>query len=244
MAGQGSADRKAGEPPLPGRSVLEGAFALLESLADTDETGLAALAASSGLPKTTAYRLLDQLVALGAVERRGTCYRTGSRMFRLGRGWQPHPGLRAAAQEPLRQLAGATGASVCLCVLREGRTMAAAGIPGIVDELAPVRAGATWPWTTAAGRLLVATGPKALLTGPLPPSWKRQAAEIQQNGVALDREELIPGVCCVAVPVAPPRGEVVGALCAMVEPERDLRRLTHIVTRAGRAIGAGLRQAC
>ncbi|MGW1072083.1 helix-turn-helix domain-containing protein [Streptomyces sp. NPDC002537] len=228
---------------MPGRSVLEGAFSLLESLAGREEAGLAALAADSGLPKTTAYRLLEQLIELGAVERRGTNYRTGARIFRLGHKWQPYPGLKAAARQPLRHLAGVTGASVGLCVLREGRTMAAAGISGVVDELAPLRAGVTWPWGTAAGKVLVATAPPTAPVGPLPTSWKREAAAIQESGVALDHEELVPGVCCVAAPVTLPRGEVVGALCAMVDPTQDLRRLTRFVTQAGRAVGAGLHAA-
>ncbi|WP_369394696.1 IclR family transcriptional regulator [Streptomyces sp. CG1] len=219
---------------------MEGAFALLETLAERNEAGLAALVAGSGLPKTTAYRLLEQLTELGAVERHGTCYRVGSRIFRLGRQWQPHPGLQAAARKPLQWLAGTTGASVCLCVLREGRTMAATGISGMVDELAPLQAGATWPWTTAAGKLLVATGPLAVPLGPLPTSWKREAAAIQESEVAVDHEGLIPGVCCVAVPVSLPRGKVVGALCAMVDPAQDLRRLARIVTQASRAVGAVL----
>ncbi|MFD0384920.1 helix-turn-helix domain-containing protein [Streptomyces stramineus] len=75
-----------------------GAFALLDALEEAREAGLTALAARSGLPKTTAYRLLEQLAELGAVERHGARYRPGPRLFRLGSAWQPHPALRAAAR--------------------------------------------------------------------------------------------------------------------------------------------------
>ncbi|MFD0384919.1 hypothetical protein ACFQ2B_29720 [Streptomyces stramineus] len=59
--------------------------------------------------------------------------------------------------------------------------------------------------------------------------------------MALDREGILAGVCCVAVPVATGRGETVGALCALVDPSCDMRRLADLVTRAGRAVNAGLR---
>src|SRR4029450_3123589 len=53
-----------------GRGVLDGAFAVLEAIADADGgLGLTALAGASGLAKTSAYRLAEQLVALGAVQR-------------------------------------------------------------------------------------------------------------------------------------------------------------------------------
>ncbi|MEU1167189.1 helix-turn-helix domain-containing protein, partial [Streptomyces sp. NPDC005921] len=80
--------------------MLEGAFALLGAVERAGEAGLTRLAAECGLPKTTTYRLLEQLVDLGAVERSRKGYRMGSRIFRLGQGWQPYPGRRAAAPWP------------------------------------------------------------------------------------------------------------------------------------------------
>lgn len=106
-----------------GRGVLEGAFALLNALQREQDAGVTALAAACGLPKTTAYRLLDQLVELGAVERSAGRYRIGPGMFRLGQGWQPHPGLRSAARKPLRRLTAVTGMTVALAVLHRGQTL-------------------------------------------------------------------------------------------------------------------------
>ncbi|MGK5734131.1 IclR family transcriptional regulator [Streptomyces sp. URMC 124] len=223
-----------------GRGVLEGAFALLEAVEAVGEAGLTALAARSGLPKTTAYRLLEQLAGLGIVEHHGSRYRMGPRLFRLGTGWQPHPGLRAASNGPMQRLTGVTGASVGLCVLREGRTMAVLGVAGMVEHLAPIRPGATWPWHAAAGKLVVATAPPKVPLDPLPKSWRREASAIRESGVALDREELVPGVCCVAAPVVTAGGGVVGALCAMVDPSCNMQQLGRAVTQAARAVSAGL----
>ncbi|MDX6354022.1 MAG: hypothetical protein QOF98_925 [Streptomyces sp.] len=225
-----------------GRGVLEGAFALLDTLEEAGEAGLTALASGSGLPKSSAHRLLEQLIALGAVERSGGVYRMGARVFRLGRTWQPYPGLLSAANGPVRRLAEATGSTVAICVMREGRTMAVAGVPGEVSELAPLRPGMTWPALTAAGKLLIATAPPDMPFGPLPASWRWTAREIREQGLAFDREELIPGVSCVAVPLLGPRGETVAGLTAMVPAGRDIAALADTLNRAARAISEGLRR--
>lgn len=226
-----------------GRSVLEGAFALLEAVEQAGEAGLTALAAESGLPKSSAHRLLEQLIALGAVERSGGVYRMGARVFRLGRTWQPYPGLLAAANAPIRRLTAVTGATVAICVLREGRTMAVAGVPGEIATVLPLRPGMVWPWSTAAGSVLVAGAPPELPIGPLPPSWPRTAAEILERGAAFDREEVVPGVSCVAVPLHGPRGQLIASLAAMVPPNRDLPALADALTRVSRTIGDDLRGA-
>lgn len=225
-----------------GRGVLEGAFALLETLEEAGEAGLTALAAGSGLPKSSAHRLLDQLIALGAVERSGGVYRMGARVFRLGRTWQPYPGLLAAAHGPVRRLGESTGASVAICVLREDRTLAVAAVPGEVAELAPMRPGMTWPSITAAGKVLMAFAPPGIPFGPMPATWRWTAREIRERGAGFDREEIIPGVSCVAVPLYGPRGEVVAALCSMVPAGRDLTKMADTLTRSSRAIGETLRR--
>ena len=51
------------------RGVLDGAFAVLDALAHADQgLGLTALARASGLAKTSARRLAEQLVMLGAAD--------------------------------------------------------------------------------------------------------------------------------------------------------------------------------
>src|SRR5882757_3391111 len=79
-------DASSGQLPAActGRGVLDGAFAVLEALADADGgLGLTALAGASGLAKTSAYRLAEQLVALGAVHRVNHGYFIGARIGRI-----------------------------------------------------------------------------------------------------------------------------------------------------------------
>ena len=82
----------AGSPPgsCSSRGVLDCAFPVLDALAHADNgLGLSALACASGLAKTSAYRLAEQLVSLGAVQRVDQRYYVGARIGRIGQRWQP-----------------------------------------------------------------------------------------------------------------------------------------------------------
>nr|WSY49039.1 helix-turn-helix domain-containing protein [Streptomyces sp. NBC_00886] len=224
-----------------GRSVLEGAFALMEAVERVVEAGPTRLASDCGLPKTTAYRLLEQLADLGAVERCGGSYRVGPRMFRLGRAWQPHPRLRSAARGPMRRLAEITGTAVGIAVLWKGETLMVEWCPDEAERPDPLQTRMTWPWFTAAGKVLLAAAGPAPLLGPLPASWGRDAAAIRERGVAFDREEVVTGVCCAAVPLLGGRGTPVASLCVVTDPAHHLERLAETARRTARMINAGLR---
>ncbi|MFE5793125.1 IclR family transcriptional regulator [Streptomyces sp. NPDC056503] len=208
------------ERPGRGRGVLEGAFALLDALHRCgDEAGVTELALACGVPKGSAHRLLDQLVVVGAVERRGSRYRVGPQLYRLGQAWEPHPGLRLAARLPVQRLRAATGASVVLAVLREDRALVVASAPGELEPLVPVRNGTAFRLDTAAG---------TALRGPL------------AGGPVLDREDVMDGVCCAAFPVRGRDGRTVAALAAMVPAGRRLDALAGAVADAGAALGRAL----
>ncbi|MGW7102343.1 helix-turn-helix domain-containing protein [Streptomyces sp. NPDC054883] len=233
-AGTGSGTGSAVGPsgPVRGRGVLEGAFALLEALRRREDgAGVTELALACGVPKASVHRLLDQLIALGAVERHGARYRLGARLYRIGQAWQPHPGLREAARLPLHRLRAATGASVVLTVLHEDLALTVSSVPGALEPVLPVRNGSGFPLDTAAGRAL---------RGPSRP------------GPVLDREDVLAGVCCAALPVRAPDGSVVAALAALVPARgpagsapagQPLDRLAQGVAQAGAAITRRLARA-
>ncbi|MFF0427206.1 IclR family transcriptional regulator [Streptomyces sp. NPDC004520] len=199
-----------------GRGVLEGAFALLDALRrNGDEAGVTELALACGVPKGSVHRLLDQLVGVGAVERRGNRYRVGPQLYRLGQAWEPHPGLRPAARLPLQRLRATTGASVVLTVLREDMAITVSSVPGDLEPLLPVRDGIAFHLDTAAGKAL---------RGPL------------RGGAVLDREDVMEGVCCASLPVRAPDGRTVAALAGMVPAGRGLDALAQAVAEAGAAI--------
>jgi DNA-binding IclR family transcriptional regulator len=224
-----------------GRGVLEGAFAVLTALGSADQAGLTALAAASGLPKATTHRLLDQLIAVGAVERAGGEYRIGPTLFQLGQHWQPHPHLIESCTAPIHDFARTSGATVVVCVLRMGQLMTVSVAPGDAVADHPVRAGGSLPWATAAGRVLLANSstPTGIPRGN-PMTWARHAAEIRERGMAIDRERILPGIWCVAVPIRQRDGEVIAALAAMLPPGSPLTPVGDALLRVGHTITRNL----
>ncbi|MFF8378365.1 IclR family transcriptional regulator [Streptomyces sp. NPDC015661] len=216
----GVAETAAPGHPERGRGVLEGAFALLDALRrNGDEAGVTELALACGVPKGSVHRLLDQLVGVGAVERRGNRYRVGPQLYRLGQAWEPHPGLRTAARLPLQRLRAASGASVVLAVLREDMALTVGSVPGDLEPLLPVRDGIAFHLDTAAGKAL---------RGPL------------RGGPVFDREDVMEGVCCASLPVRAPDGRTVAALAAMVPAGHRLDALAQAVAEAGAAVTRAL----
>ncbi|WP_071812509.1 helix-turn-helix domain-containing protein [Lentzea guizhouensis] len=128
-----------------GRSVLEGAFSLLDKLVDEGELGLTQLADRCEMPKTTVHRLLDQMEALGAVENVRGRYRVGAQMFRLGQAWEPVPGILRVARQPLRALSATIRTSTILAVPRRDRVLVAAASIVRAEDVVRLRPGATVP---------------------------------------------------------------------------------------------------
>jgi IclR family acetate operon transcriptional repressor len=230
-----------------GRGVLAGAFAVLDALADADGgLGLTALAGASGLAKTSAYRLAEQLVVLGAAQRREHRYYIGARIGRIGQRWQPDPVLRAAAQAPVHTLAVQSRATASLRILHEDRlrvicTTAPHGhayLPNPADRESTAR--------TATGRVLYATH-AARTDGALPGcwtlhDWRRLRESIRDaHASVIDHQDAFPGICCVSAPVWLPNGTCAGAVTAVLQAATPPPNLRDLVVCAARSIGARLR---
>ncbi|MFS8201269.1 IclR family transcriptional regulator [Streptomyces sp. CWNU-52B] len=224
--------------------MLKGAFELLAAMDRTRGAGLTRLSVESGLPKATAYRLLEQLIGLGAVERYADGYRIGSRMFQFGNGWQPHPELRATAAEPARRLAAVTGAAVGIAVLRHDQTLVLDWAPGATAPFTALRNRSAWPWYTAAGKVLAAAPEYRFPPSSVPASWPREGRAIRESGVAVDREILTPGVCSVAAALYDASGTPVASLFAATAPAHRPERLADVVRRTSAAISARLGRGC
>jgi DNA-binding IclR family transcriptional regulator len=236
---------KGGETAAVGRGVLDGAFTVLDALAHADEgLGLTALARASGLPKTSAHRLAEQLVMLGAVERAGHRYYVGPRMLRIGQRWQPDPLLRRCAQAAVHTLAVQSRAMASLRILREHRlryVCAAvprghAYLPDPVDRESIAR--------TATGRVLYAT--QRASDEMLPKCWTHRewrnirASIREPHATVIDHQDAVAGVCCVSAPVWWPNGACAGALTVCVHAKDLPIGLPTLVSHTARRIGAAL----
>jgi IclR family acetate operon transcriptional repressor len=229
------------------RTVLGGAFSVLDALAHADEgLGLTALARTSGLAKTSAHRLAEQLVALGAVERFNHRYYVGPRMMRIGQRWQPEPLLRRCAQRPVHSLAVQSRAMASLRILNENRLRyICAAVPHghayMPDHLDPESIA-----RTATGRVLYAAQPPSEVA--LPDCWTQREWRKLRDSLAdpratvFDHQDAVPGICCVSAPVWWPNGTCAGAVTVSVHADELPVGLPTLLSRTAFRIGAALRR--
>ncbi len=232
--------------PAAGRGVLDGAFAVLEALAHTENgLGLTTLAHASGLAKTSAYRLAQQLVDLGAVQRVDGHYYIGPRIARIGQRWQPDPVLRRAAQTPVHTLAVQSGAMASLRILHEDRLRVICTTAPHGHAYLPTPADRESTARTATGRVLYATtaGPDVTLPGCWTPhQWRQLRESIRDvHASVVDEQDVFPGTCCVSAPVWWPSGTCAGALTAVLQAAKPPPGLRKLVVCAARSIGTRLR---
>ena len=229
-----------------GRGVLGGAFAVLEALAPADGgLGLTALARATGLAKTSAYRLAEQLVSLGAVQRVDRRYYIGARIEQIGRQWQPDPLLRCTAQAPVHTLAVRACAVASLRILHQDRLRVICATVPRGHACIPHPADPESTARTATGRVLYAAG--SLGIGALPGcwtahEWRTLRASIRDlRATVVDVQDVFPGVCCVSAPVWWPDQRCAGAVTAVLQAPKPAAGLRELVVSAARSIGAGLR---
>jgi DNA-binding IclR family transcriptional regulator len=235
-------------PPVAGgRGVLDGAFAVLDALARADEgLGLTALARASGLAKTSARRLAEQLVTLGAVQCVEHRYYVGPRMLHIGQRWQPDPLLRRFAQAPVHTLAVQSHAMASLRILHDHRLRyVCAAVPhghACLHDPADRKSIAR----TATGRVLYATQPADDVT--LPDCWtRREWRDLRESlreprATVVDHQDAVAGVCCVSAPVWWPKGTCAGAVTATVHADDLPTGLPALVSYTACRIGAALQQ--
>lgn len=212
-------------------STTERGLRLLGTLAQAGRAmSLAELAADLDLPKATAHRLCAQLTEWGYLARDvdERSYIVGPRLRQLSLDTINHDSVRGLRHQVLTQLVKEVGETCNFTTLDGAQVL-------YLD-----RVEAPWPWRlmlesgahvplhcTASGKLFLSlmtpTRRETLLTQleltRMTPNTLctqqalREACEqIARDGYAVDREEFIPGLIAVAVPVTDGRGQVRAAL--------------------------------
>ncbi|MGH3171282.1 MAG: IclR family transcriptional regulator [Trebonia sp.] len=201
-------------------SVLWKAFDVLGAFSHKRRVlTLAEIARDSGLPKSTAHRVLAMLVEVGAVEQVPGGYQVGLRMFSLGV-LPPGAALREAALPHLEELHRVTGQTLHLAILRGADVVYLEKLlPRGNRFITPSAIGDRMPATcTGIGKAMLAFGSEEEVAGALsaplrrrtanslrsPEQVRRELDAIRDRGYAFDREEAAEGLACVAVPVPVP----------------------------------------
>ena len=219
---------------------LDRALSLLDLVSFSDhELSLGEIAARSGLAKSTAHRLLRTLELRGFVARNpvnGT-YRPGLKNFR---GFQGGPLVHRALADLAERSGeaanlGALAGAMVLYVDRADSPQALRWQLG-VGERVPAHC-------SGLGKAILAHIRRDAVERLLPPrlealtgntitdrgAFLEQLAAVRRRGYALDDEEFMEGVRCVAVPIIGPGGDAVAA----VSISGPAFRFTDDVIRSG-----------
>ncbi|ONM49987.1 IclR family transcriptional regulator [Nocardia donostiensis] len=202
-------------------AVIDRVAGLLDEFCDGSELTLSQLSCRTGLPRSSAHRLLSQLVEFGWVSRRGRVYSLSRAVFEWGALAQWHDNLYRAAHPVLHELHATTGLMVHLAVLDGNDVRYLDGV-GCDPDILPSRIGGRQPaLRTALGKAIIAhsgMGPVRTRStvAPLPSAradarLRREIAHIRQQHIAHEREEAVSGVACVAAAIGNSR-TCVGAI--------------------------------
>jgi IclR family acetate operon transcriptional repressor len=225
---------------LPGPAALDGdtptmrLFGLLEVIASKDQLfSLQALVETTGLPKPTLHRMLQQLEAAQLLQREGDGrhYGTGTRLRRLAENLLMNDSHHGARHAVLRHLVEQIGESCNITTLSGSEVV----YLDRVETAAPLRfylhPGSRVPvHCSASGKVFLAQMTPAqrkrlLAHAPLerftantltePVRLERELRRVQRDGFAVDDEEFLPGLVCLAVRV--PAGERPSNLCVALQ---------------------------
>lgn len=180
--------------------------------------GVSEIARRAGVAKSTAFRLLSHLEQAGFVERDGTDYRLGWRLFELGNGvqhCQPR-GLRDVAAPYLGELFARTQFAVHLAVLDGSDVVYLDKVSGPLSPKTPSVVGGRVPANcTSLGKAILAFSEPATIQRTVeggltqrtrysiahPGRFLQQLRKVHADGIAFEREESALGLMCAAAPI-------------------------------------------
>jgi IclR family acetate operon transcriptional repressor len=245
--------------PQAPKSVLERVFALLDCFtAEEPVLTLAKLAAYTGIPRSTAHRLVNVLVERRLLEKTDSGYRLGLRQFELGELVEDRRKLRDASLPSIQQLFEQTHETVHLAVMDGIEVLYFVKVVGYHAFPLPTRTGGRYPLhSTALGKALLAYAPPATLDAVLASDMRRltrytitqperlqaQLKLVRDTGAAFEFEESVVGNACVAAPIFDGSRQAVAAV-SISGPTLRLRaeQRAPIVRRAAAQISRQISQ--
>ncbi|GAC70362.1 IclR family transcriptional regulator [Gordonia soli] len=208
----------------------------------------------TGLPRSTAHRILDQLVQCRWLIHAKTHYSLGSRALTLGGRELAQHELRSAASPVLQSLAMRTGALVHLAILAGPEIYYLDMFGGRTGQRIASQVGGRAPaHRTAAGKAILAgltpeyvdnqySGPSRgarAHVGDIDGLHHELARIRARNGLAIERGECFRGLACVGAAIRSGEGPV-GAISIVTRQDSALEPLAPMVVRAARTISDSL----
>jgi DNA-binding IclR family transcriptional regulator len=203
-------------------AVIDRVSLVLDAFDGPGRLTLAQVVRRTGLPRSSAHRMLDRLVQLRWLRRSGRDYELGMRLVELGSLAIHQDRLHKAAAPLLADLHRTTGLVVHLAILDGSDVVYLDKIGDQMSGAVPTRVGSRSPAHCAAvGKAMLAYGQtpddvdlsarKTRYSISSHAQLATELAKVRAHGVAFDREESLAGFGCVAAPIGGP-GEAVAAL--------------------------------
>jgi DNA-binding IclR family transcriptional regulator len=245
-------DRPVGDRSAHPATVIGKVRQVMEALGGQGHpVGPSALARSTALPKSTVFRLCQELAEWGVIERVGTSFRLGSQFTALAMSPSASDHFRDVAGAYAVDLYAATRMTTKLSVLVGGDVVCIEKISGARDTSSGLQVGSRAPaHSSAPGRAILAfSAPstvESVLSRPLvrttpfslasPGRLTKELVAIRESQVAYSREEVRLGQAALASPVFGPDGNVIGALAVSLKstdvPSPDIRGALRTQARA------------
>ena len=235
-----------------GRSVTSKVTAILQIFAEGAEYSMAEIARLTGLPISTAHRLMTELTLRRFLERTADGqYRVGLALRMIGAVESGPPNVAERGPCILEDVSASVRSRVRLGVLQDTDVSYIEKVPGLHP---PTRfsAGTTVPaHPTAMGRALLAFQPAHAVTRTIerglhrytqhtvtePDRFRHALTVIRLTRVAVTHPEFESGVCAVAMPVFGPGGKVVAAIeLALRNLDQDVPSAIASLTIASRSL--------
>lgn len=211
-------------------SVVDRVSLVLEALSAGPMT-LAKVTARTGLPRSSAHRLLEQLANAGWLARSpDQTYELGVKAYEMGQAALNQNRLLHHARPVMHAFAQRTGITIQLGVVDRGDTVYLAKVNGRTSGPTPTAVGQRVPaHLTALGKVVMAysavsgtpssrglhsAAEAKHVTRPASTRFEEEMAQVRDRGAAFDRGEAFPGIGCVGVSIGPPE-HMYGNLAAL-----------------------------
>lgn len=254
-----TAPKSAPETPS---AVIDRVSLVLDAFDGPGRLTLAQIVRRTGLPRSSAHRMLERLVQLRWLRRSGRDYELGMRLVELGSLAVHQDRLHRAAMPMLHELHAATGLVVHLAVLEGCDVVYMDKVGNRMATAIPTRVGGRAPAHCAAvGKAMLAFADeddvslfdteflarRTKYSISTPAHLRKELMKVRSHGYAFDREESLPGFGCVAAPIGDP-GDAVAAVsvCGPMNQLKFDQRLVAPVRMAAmhiwRAVEGGSRR--
>ena len=202
-------------------AVLDRVSLVLDTFDGPGRLTLAQIVRRTGLPRSSAHRLLERLVSMRWLRRDGRDYELGMRLVELGSLAVHQDRLHTAALPLLHELYRVTGFVVHLGILDGPDVVYLEKIGGRLAAAVPTRVGERrHAPTTALGQALLAFAPPHAAAHPHPATHP-QLTRVREAGVAFESGTGLAGFSCLAAPIGLP-GQAIAAV-SICGPTKALR---------------------